>query len=240
MKTARRAAPAALLALPPLLAGCAPESITAEGQAIYRAYNIFMWAAAVVFGLVASLVVWSVIRYRRRDDELPRQVEGHNLLELTWTVLPFLLVIFLFVVTIRAQNTVLHNAPDALTVNVTAFQWSWRFVYEDSGRQVVGGPGNVPEMVVPVNQPILIKLRSADVVHAFYVPRTLFKRQAIPGTTNEFVLRFTQTGTFPGQCTQFCGLAHSDMLFNVRVVSQSSYQQWLSTGQAGASGSAGT
>lgn len=232
--------PAAAVALALALSGCAPASITAEGDQIRHLYNLFMTIAAVVFGLVASLVLWSAVRYRRRDDQLPKQTEGNNKLELAWTVVPFLLVIFLFVMTLRTQNRVLSDPPGGVTIDVTAFQWSWQFDYEDTGRQVVGGPGRIPELLVPAGVPVHIKLRSSDVVHSFYVPRTLFKRQAIPGTVNEFDLRFTQTGIYPGECTQFCGVAHSDMLFTVHVVSQSAFQQFLSTGQAGSSGSSGT
>jgi cytochrome c oxidase subunit II len=118
---------------------------------------------------------------------------------------------------------------------VLAFQWSWRFDYQGQGVQVVGSPGNVPELVVPVGQPVRIRLRSADVVHSFYVPRTLFKRQAIPGRTTEFDLTFEKVGTYQGHCVQFCGLAHADMLFRVKVVSPGEFQSWLA--QASRSGS---
>lgn len=232
--------PAALVLLALALAGCAPASVTSEGDQIHHLYDLFMGIAAVVFGLVTSLVLWSLLRYRRRDDQLPKQTAGNTKLELTWTVVPFLLVIFLFVMTLRTQNRVLSDPPGGPTIDVTAFQWSWQFDYEDTGQQIVGGPGRIPEMLVPVGVPVHIKLRSADVVHSFYVPRTLFKRQAIPGTVTEFDLTFTQTGVYQGQCYQFCGVAHSDMLFTVRVVSQSAFQQFLSTGQAGSSGSSGT
>jgi cytochrome c oxidase subunit 2 len=105
-----------------------------------------------------------------------------------------------------------------------AFQWSRRFVYENT----------------PVGQPVRIKLRSADVVHSFFVPQTLFKRQAIPGIINEFDLTFDKVGLYHGQCTQFCGLAHTDMAFRVRVVSQGEYQQWLaSAARTGATGPPG-
>jgi cytochrome c oxidase subunit 2 len=189
-----------------------------------------------VFVVVAGLLVWSMIRYRRRGDELPPQVHGNNKLELTWTLIPLLLVIVLFVVTIQGQNKALEkSARPALEVDVLAFQWSWRFAYEGQGVEVVGSPGNVPELVVPVGQPVRIRLRSADVVHSFYVPRTLFKRQAIPGRTTEFDLTFEKVGTYQGHCVQFCGLAHDDMLFRVRVVSPGEFQSWLA--QASRSGS---
>jgi cytochrome c oxidase subunit II len=189
-----------------------------------------------VFVVVAGLLVWSMIRYRRRGDELPPQVHGNNKLELTWTLIPLLLVVVLFVVTIQGQNKALEkSARPALEVDVLAFQWSWRFAYEGQGVEVVGSPGNVPELVVPVGQPVRIRLRSADVVHSFYVPRALFKRQAIPGRTTEFDLTFEKVGTYQGHCVQFCGLAHDDMLFRVRVVSPGEFQSWLA--QASRSGS---
>ena len=189
-----------------------------------------------MFLVVAGLLVWSMIRYRRRGDELPPQIHGNNKLELTWTLIPLLLVIVLFVVTIQGQNKALEKASrPALEVDVLAFQWSWRFAYEGQGVEVVGSPGNVPELVVPVGQPVRIRLRSADVVHSFYVSRTLFKRQAIPGRTTEFDLTFEKVGTYQGHCVQFCGLAHDDMLFRVRVVSPGEFRSWLA--QASRSGS---
>ena len=189
-----------------------------------------------MFLVVAGLLVWSMLRYRRRGDELPPQIHGNNKLELTWTLIPLLLVIVLFVVTIQGQNKALQRSTrPALEVDVLAFQWSWRFAYEGQGVEVVGSPGNVPELVVPVGQPVRIRLRSADVVHSFYVPRTLFKRQAIPGRTTEFDLTFEKVGTYQGHCVQFCGLAHDDMLFRVRVVSPGEFQSWLA--QASRSGS---
>src|SRR5262249_36531966 len=105
-----------------------------------------------------------------------------------------------------------------------------------SNRQVLGGPGEVPEMVVPVNTPIHVHLTSSDVVHSFYIPRALFKRQAIPGSPTDFDLNFNQMGEYPGQCVQFCGLSHTDMLFSVRVVSQNDYEQWLKQPQQNSSG----
>jgi cytochrome c oxidase subunit 2 len=205
-------------------------------------YNLFLYVAAVVFVVVSGLLVWSMIRYRRRGDELPRQIHGSTRLELTWTLIPTVIVLSLFGLTLQAQNKVTDPATrPAITVDVTAFQWSWRFAYEQSGAEVVGGPGNVPELVVPIGQPVRIRLRSADVVHSFFVPRTLFKRQAIPGITNEFDLTFDRVGLYHGQCTQFCGLAHADMVFRVRVVSQGEFQSWLASAtRSGSPGQPGT
>jgi cytochrome c oxidase subunit 2 len=242
----RRRAPAlrrlAVVALWLTAAGCTPASVTEEGQAVYDLYNLFLYLAAVVFVVVSGLVIWSVIRYRRRDDELPTQTHGNNRLELAWTLIPTVIVLFLFVVTIRAQDRVLDTSGQAdVSVTATAFQWSWRFTYEGTGAEVVGSPESIPELVVPVGQTIRVKLVSADVVHSFYVPQTLFKRQAIPGTDNVFDLTFEKVGLFHGQCTQFCGLQHPDMVFRVRVVSQGEYQSWLAdAAQRGSAGEPGT
>jgi cytochrome c oxidase subunit 2 len=229
----RRRAPAArwlaVTALALVAAGCAPRSVTEEGQAVYALYNLFLYIAAVVFVVVSGLVIWSVVRYRRRDDALPTQTHGNNRLELTWTLIPTVIVLILFVFTLQAQDKVLDQSGEGdVNITVTAFQWSWRFTYEGTGAEVLGRPESIPEMVVPVGQTIRVKLVSADVVHSFYVPQTLFKRQAIPGTENEFDLTFEKEGLYHGQCTQFCGLQHPDMVFRVHVVSQGEYQRWLS------------
>jgi cytochrome c oxidase subunit II len=244
MQPSRRA-PARRLAVTALVlaaAGCTPQSVTEQGQAIYNLYNLFMYIAAVVFVVVSGLVIWSVIRYRRRDDELPTQTHGNNKLELTWTVIPTVIVLFLFVVTLQAQDKVLDTSGDAdVNLTVTAFQWSYRFTYEGTGAEVLGTPDSIPEMVVPVGQRVRVKLLSADVVHTFYVPQTLFKRQAIPGTANEFDLTFDKEGLYHGQCTQFCGLQHADMVYRVRVVTQGEYQSWLAeTSRRGSAGQPGT
>jgi cytochrome c oxidase subunit II len=220
---------------------CAPTSVTEQGKAIRHDYNVFLYLAAVVFVVVSGLLVWSMLRYRRRNDELPKQTHGNNALELTWTAIPTVLVLILFVVTIQAQNKATKPAArPALSIDVTAFQWSWRFAYEHTPVIIVGGSGNIPEMVLPVGQPVRIKLTTGDVVHSFYVPQALFKRQAIPGITNEFDFTFDKTGLYHGQCTQFCGLAHTDMIFRVKVVTQAEYQRWLATAaRTGAPGQSG-
>ena len=236
------ASPWLAVAVALLAAGCTPQSVTEQGRAIYNLYNLFMYIAAVVFVVVSGLVIWSVVRYRRRDDELPTQTHGNNRLELLWTAIPAVIVLVLFGFTLRAQDRVLDQSGQAdVNVTVTAFQWSWRFSYEGAGAEVVGTPEHIPELVVPVGQRVRVKLVSADVVHSFYVPQSLFKRQAIPGVTNEFDLTFDKTGLFHGQCTQFCGLQHTDMVFRVRVVSQGEYQSWLAAAaRRGSAGQPGT
>jgi cytochrome c oxidase subunit 2 len=168
----------------PLLAGCAPQSVTEQGASIGRLYNLFLAVAAVVWVTVTGVMVWSLVRYRRKDgdDRLPKQIHGNKYWELSWTLIPLVIIAGLIVATVRTQSTVLHQQPDPdLTVEVTGFQWSWRFAYPESGTEVVGSSRRPPELVVPANRTVHVRLESADVIHNFYIPRTLFKRYAIPG-----------------------------------------------------------
>lgn len=242
--TARARRPLLLAAAALLLGGCAPEGVTSQGADIQNLYNFFLAAAAVVFVLVTGIVVWSVVRYRRRGDELPKQTHGSTKLEITWTVLPAVLVVVLFVATLQTQNQVTAVAEDTpVEVSVLGFQWSWRFDYTKvpgggDGPEVVGTPSQVPELAVPLGQPVRFRLESADVVHSFYVPRALFKRQAIPGRVTEFDMTFEQAGVYPGNCAQYCGLSHAQMVFNVRVLPPQQFEQWVEDRQG--AGGAGT
>jgi cytochrome c oxidase subunit 2 len=223
------------LATPLLLAGCAPQSVTEQGAAIGRLYNLFLVIAAVVWATVTGVMVWSLVRYRRKDgdDQLPKQIHGNKYWEAAWTLIPVVIIAVLIVATVKTQNTVLHQQPDPdLAIEVTGFQWSWRFAYPESGVEVVGSSRRPPELVVPADRTVHVRLRSADVIHNFYIPRTLFKRYAIPGTTNEFDLTFTETGRYDGNCAQFCGFGHPDMVFTLRVVTAEEFARWVTATRA--------
>jgi cytochrome c oxidase subunit II len=236
-RTLRPLPPLALGAL--LLAGCAPAGVTEQGRDTEALYNFFLIAAAVVFILVTGLMLWSIVRYRRKGDELPPQIHGSNRLELAWTILPTILVVALFVATAQTQSRVTATVDDPqVQIDVLAFQWQWRFSYADPaggpGPEVIGTPTKVPVMVVPVGEPVRIRLSSADVTHSFYVPQSLFKRMAVPGRTSEFDMTFDQPGLYPGNCPQYCGLQHARMIFNVQVLPSDQYDQWFTEQQAAA------
>jgi cytochrome c oxidase subunit 2 len=120
-----------------------------------------------------------------------------------------------------------------LTVEVTAYQWGWRFAYRDAGVQVTSQPGVAPELVVPAGEPVRFTLTSADVVHSFHLPGELFERAAIPGETVVFELRFDRVGAYPGRCAIYCGLQHTEMPFTVRVLAREEFSRWLQVASAG-------
>ncbi len=122
-------------------------------------------------------------------------------------------------------------------MRVTAFQWGWRFDYPTLDVGVAGettnGPNNHgPQMVVPVGQTVQVTLVSNDVIHGFYVRDFNFSRYALPGVTNVFDLTVINPGTYNGQCTQICGLYHSEMLFSVRAVSPPAFRIWAAAERA--------
>jgi cytochrome c oxidase subunit 2 len=232
---------AALAGLALLASGCLPAAATEQASAVRDLWSQFLVAAAAVGGLVWGLITVAILRYRRRRSEtgLPPQIHDSRALEIAWTTGPILIVAILFALTMGTLDRVNATTPGALTVEVTAFRWQWRFDYPASGVTVTGGPAAPAEMVVPVGEPVRIVLRSADVAHAFFVPAFLFKRDAIPGRTTEFELTLPAEDagqTYRGQCAEFCGVFHDRMLLSVRAVTRADFDAWLASRPAGSPG----
>jgi len=238
----------AAIAAPLALTGCnfyptygANRGATQQGSDTFKLYSGMMTTGIIVGGAVGLLIIWTIIRYRRRSDEMPRQFHENIPIEIIYTVVPILIVAVLFFFTVITENKVTALQPvDATTtatgkpvvnIDVTAFQWGWRFDYPGLDVGVAGettnGPDNHgPQMVVPVGETLQITLVSDDVIHGFYVRDFNFSRYALPGVTNLFDLDVLHPGTYDGQCTQICGLYHSEMLFSVRAVSPTAFARW--------------
>src|SRR5437870_12315959 len=211
----------ALLAVALALGACTAPPATVEAGRVQGLYNLFLVAAAGVFVVVAGLIGWNIVRYRSRGDpSLPVQTNTNLLLEILWWALPTLLVIGLFVASAAVLNTNdARHAGSPLRVKVEGFQWQWRFTYLESRVQLTGGPGSPPELVLPVGATIDFELVSDDVIHAFFIPSFLVKRDTVPGVDNHLQLTIDQPGTYTGQCAEFCGLLHDQMRFSIRAVS---------------------
>ena len=221
-----------------------PHPITDQGKSIYDLWLGTVAAATVVGLVVWGLIFYSVVRYRKRSDELPRQVRYNLPVEVLYTVIPFVIVAVLFYYTAVSENDVnkISKKPD-VTIGVIGFQWNWTFNYEDGDPatvdpSVTGVPGQPAQLVLPTNRTIRFIETSNDVIHSFYVPKFLFKRDVIPGRTNQFEITIRQTGTFIGRCAELCGEKHDRMNFYVRVVTPQQYDAFIASQRPGASAAA--
>ena len=130
-----------------------------------------------------------MFRYRRKGDNIPKQSQYHVPLELTYTIIPVIIVLGLFAATMVVENKEVANPTTSVTINVNAFQWGWKFTYPGQDVVVVGQTTQDPEMVMPENENVHINLTSSDVIHGFYVHAFNFSRYALPGVMNEFTFR---------------------------------------------------
>lgn len=230
-----------------LLSGCAKDASNswqrlalpvAASDRTDAMFNLWVggWIAVlVVFLMVFGLMMYTVVRYRRRSDsEVPTQVRYNLPIEVLYTVAPVIVVAVFFFHTVKAQNDMLAKVdnPDH-TITVVGSKWQWTFNYLDeeatNGEPVfdTGEPSAPTDIYLPVGESVRFNLNSPDVIHSFWIPEFYFKLDVVPGKTNTFDLTPTREGRFTGRCAELCGLYHSRMIFNVNVVSPEDYDAHL-------------
>jgi cytochrome c oxidase subunit II len=213
-----------------------PNPVTKQGEITLSLWQ-GSWLAGMAVGFVVwGLILWAVIFHRKRGDKLPPQVRYNMPIEILYTIVPFVLIAVLFYYTAKDENTIDNLSPNPnLTVDVVGFQWSWEFNYPNyhvTSDGYMWGYGPLPVLEIPVGENVRFNLTSPDVVHSFWVPEFLFKRDVIPGHPNHFQITATQTGTFTGHCSELCGLYHSRMLFTLKIVTQPQFNAWIAQQQA--------
>lgn len=192
-------------------------------QVISNLFIGLLFIFAVIFLIVAGLVIYSIVRYRSRGEQgEPAQTFGSRPLEITWTVIPLAIVIALFAVTVTAMARI--DAPDepdrSPDLVVTGHQWWWEARYPN-------GALAVTEFHIPVGKRLLVRIESSDVIHDFWVPQLARKMDAVPGRPSYIWLEADVPGTYQGQCSEFCGAQHAWMHFYVIAESQADYSVWL-------------
>jgi cytochrome c oxidase subunit 2 len=221
------------------------------GQRINTVYAPIFWVSVVVFFGVAATILYAALRFRRKsDDEEPVQVHGNNRLEVAWTLIPFALLIILFVIT--AVNMPFINdpsPPNALKVCVQGERFDWSYFYED----VCGSshPGGLPDsrdytpakstgvvtahkLTVPTGRAVKLQLVSTDVNHSFYIPELAGQVNAIPGQKNEIWFQVDNPGVYHGACTELCGDGHAIMLIEIDALAPDAYYAWYAQKQSDA------
>jgi cytochrome c oxidase subunit 2 len=208
--------------------------------------NLFFlafWIAVAIFVLVEGLIVFAAIRYRaRRREEAPVQIHGNTRLEIVWTIIPALLLLFIGVPTIQGIFTLAAQpGGDVLNVKVIAHQWWWEFEYPDDGIVTAN------ELHIPVGRPVLLSMEVKEtpggqekfgiepakaVIHSLWVPRLSGTQDIIPGRVTTMSLQADAPGVYLGQCKEFCGTAHANMRFRVIAQTAGEYDRWVTAQRA--------
>lgn len=205
---------------------------------------VHSWIASLIIGLITwGLMLWCIIAYRRRKDDVgyPRQLSYNLPMEIFYTAVPIVIVLTFFSFSNATQHKIDTPVDSPLVVDVRAKQWAWDFNYKYEGQEKYfagvqahldgkeGAKDRLPTLYLPVNVPVTFELNSRDVIHSFWIPAFLQKLDMIPGKTNRIYLTPQTEGTFDGKCAELCGEYHSEMLFNVKVVSEEEFKQHLAT-----------
>lgn len=242
--TSRRSSLSLLFALvlPILLSACtwggnhSPlNPASGPTETVNRLWWIMFWMSIVIEALVAGLVIISLIRFRRKaGDPDPVQISGNTRIEIAWTIAPAMILVVLLVLTLTTMVNISEPKGTTMRVTVTGHRWWWEFDYQ--GMNIVTGN----EMHIPLDEPVHIDLRSADVIHSFWVPALAGKRDAIPGHDNTLWISANKPGTYRGECTEFCGAEHANMNFIVVAQPRAEFDAWVrgqqqpaATGQTG-------
>ncbi|MCH2135671.1 MAG: cytochrome c oxidase subunit II [Phycisphaerales bacterium] len=191
---------------------------------------------AVIFIVMEGLIVWAIIRYRKKRSESeggePPQVYGSNPVELAWTVIPLLIVFVLFLVSARGIFEIdkQEPPPGSLEVTVVGHRWWWEFDYGDLGF-VTANELHIPLTKDGEPQSVYLMLESADVIHSFWVPQLAGKMDVVPGRINHLWLQPSRAGKYIGQCAEYCGNQHANMLITVYVHTEEEFARWVENQQ---------
>lgn len=234
---------ALLLPAPALAHG--PSDGGASTDDINGLFTIIFWLAVPVFLLVEGLVLYAIWTSHKRHHQSgdPEQVEGNHLLEISWTVLSFAIIAVVFVLTYRFMTTRYEveatngdTTPD-LTVHVTGYMFNWDYQYYLGDGESPGddtGITTTRRLTIPANRNVLLEIASTDVQHSFWVPDLAGKIDAVPGYTNTMWLNVKAPGLYTGNCAEYCGTLHWNMLIEVEVLEPAEFDMWLADQMAAA------
>jgi len=242
MSTARPSALAArtatlVLAVAILAAGCGwsgwdrpMTTVLPKSDFGHRINDLFLlisWWTLGIFIAVEALLVYACWRFRERPGAAPKQVHGHTVLEISWTVAFAVVLLIIGIPTIRIIfKTQEAPAATALRVDVAGRQWWWEFKYPELSITTAN------EVHIPAGQAVAFHLNAPDVIHSFWIPQLGGKRDVIPGRVNRIILTPDTPGEYPGQCAEYCGMSHANMRFRAIVHTKEDFEKWVAAQQA--------
>jgi cytochrome c oxidase subunit II len=187
-------------------------------------------AFAIIVGIslffligITAVIIYFIVKYNKKNNPVASEIEGSNKLEIIWTVIPLILVLFMFWLGWSSYIPMRKVPADAMKVKVTAQMWSWRFEYEN---------GKVEDtLFVPVNKPVVLNMESIDVIHSLYIPAFRIKEDVVPGKKENYMwFKSLVIGSYDLFCAEYCGLRHSYMGTTVEVVDQGTFDKWYASG----------
>jgi cytochrome c oxidase subunit II len=242
----RRGSIAALLGLALIAGGVAtavalvptwlPEDASQQAGRIAFTFWFVIAICIFIFSIVAAVMIYAIVRFRVRDDDLEDgpPIHGHTGLEITWTIIPFILVTGIAIVSAIVLSRNDAQAQDTLRVNVTAQQFEFTFSYPDA-KNVTS-----PVLMLPKGRSVELYMRSLDVIHSVFVPQFSVKEDIVPGLVTQLHVTPTRVGTFPLECTELCGLGHSLMRSQATVLEPAAFDSWLKKQEQSAGSSSST
>jgi len=211
-----------------------PAQASAQAVTIDNLWNLELAVISFLFALIMVPLLYSLFVFRRRKDEKGEgeHIEGNTTLEITWTVVPLILVLVFAYLGTYTLGEVLAVDPNAMEVDVIARQWAWQFDYPQGFSS--------KELHLLVNHQVVLNMKSLDVLHDFYVPQFRIKQDILPGEITTYRITPTMIGDFTAECAQLCGTGHTYMTATVIVQSQSDYDAWIKAQEAAAAAAAQT
>lgn len=199
-----------------------PDAASSRARLVDQLARILIGLGAVIFLVVEGVLVYAVIRFRKRKDDQTDAVpyHGNNTLELVWTIIPAFIVVFIGFYSFQVLAEIEQPVSDEMVVEVIGRQFLWEFRYPDFDL-------TTQELRLPVGKPIRFEITSADVIHSFWVPEFRAKRDATPGLISELLITPTELGTYPIRCAELCGAGHAAMNAQVIVETESDFLAWI-------------
>ncbi len=200
-----------------------PNLASAEGELVDQMFQLEIYVIAFIFSLIVVFVLYSVVVFRRKPGETGdgAYVKGNAPLEIAWTLIPLAVVLGFAALGARDLSSMTSTAQDQLVVEVTGFQFGWRFDYPD--QNVTSS-----ELYLPRGRPVLFRITSNDVIHSFWIPEFRVKQDAVPGRWTTLRVTPTEAGDYRVRCAELCGYAHAAMYAPVVVVEPNDFEAWLS------------
>lgn len=232
-----------------------PQGVTPISHQVYDLHMMMFWVCVAIGIIVFSIMGYSMVMHRKSRGHEPSQVHENTKLEITWTIIPFLILVAVTVPTAATVVNMYDDTGSAMSVKVTGYQWLWHYKYmkkdvgfysklsssSNKARQIDPSvsPWKVKHylqsvdhpLVLPTHTKVRLLITSADVIHSWWVPQLGFKMDAIPGYINKMWVNIQKPGTYRGQCAELCGRGHGYMPIVVKAVPQKQFKKWLSDHQ---------